>query len=50
MLGVLAAVALAVGVFGTTVSVVHNHELAAGQTQKPVVEDKAVQSATNPNE
>ena len=50
MLGILAAVALAVGVVGATVSVANNHELAAGQTQKPIVEVQAVQSATTPNE
>jgi hypothetical protein len=50
MLGVLAAVALAVGLVGTTVSVAHNQELAAAKTPTPVVEVQAVQSATNPNE
>ena len=50
MLGILAAVALAVGVVGATVSVTNNHELAAAQAQKPVVEVQAVQSATTPSE
>lgn len=50
MLGIIAAVALAVGVVGTTVSVTNSHELSAAQTQTPVVEVQAVQSATTPNE
>jgi hypothetical protein len=49
MLAPLAALALAFGLFGTTVSVVHNHELAAAQTHAPVVEVQAVQKATIPN-
>jgi hypothetical protein len=49
MLGILAAVALAVGALGTTVSVANNHELAAAKTPTPVVEVQAVQSATTPS-
>jgi hypothetical protein len=50
MLGALAAVALAVGLIGTTVTVTHSHEDAAAQATQPVVEVQAVQSASSPNE
>lgn len=50
MLGVIAAVALAVGLVGTTVSVAHNQGLGADKTPTPVVEVQAVQSATTPSE
>jgi hypothetical protein len=50
MLGILAAVALAVGALGATVSVANNHELAAAKTPTPVVEVQAVQSAAIPGE
>ncbi|MBP2672136.1 MAG: hypothetical protein H6Q85_2202 [candidate division NC10 bacterium] len=49
MLGALAAVALAVGLIGTTVSVTHNHEQTAAKNPTPVVEVQAVQSANTPN-
>ncbi|MGE5155281.1 MAG: hypothetical protein ACM3ST_14880 [Bdellovibrio bacteriovorus] len=50
MLGVLAAVALAVGIVGTTATVAHNQELAAAKSPTPVVEVQPVQSAATPGE
>ena len=49
MLGAIAAVALAVGLIGGTVSVAQNHDQTTTQTSKPVVEVQAVQSANTPN-
>jgi hypothetical protein len=48
MLGAIAAVALAVGLIGTTVTVAQNPEETAAQSREPVVEVQAVQSANKP--
>ena len=50
MLAILAAVALAVGATGAVVTVASDHEVGAAQTQTPVVEVQAIQSAPNPSE
>lgn len=50
MLGILAAVALAVGAVGATVSVANDHELASAKTPTPVVEVQAIQSPAIPGE
>jgi hypothetical protein len=45
MLGVLAAVALAVGIVGTTVSVSQNGQPTANEVREPIVEVQAVETA-----
>jgi hypothetical protein len=50
MFAPLAAVALVVGIVGTTVSVTQHHEEKSAQSPEPVVEVQAVQSANTPNE
>lgn len=50
MLGAIAAVALAVGLIGTTVTVTQNLDDTAAQSAQPVVEVQAIQSTSSPNE